>query len=174
MINKVGCPIDLYFAPPKIDPASTHSCEIYADHMGSLDSFLQSGRTDVNSYDSPAIHQRTYNSHSFAARTSHDNSLVMRIDIEADVVRDCPELKRRVAQVSFGLDGVVVQSMGEMSVNVTEVVVERIVTVKPIKKPIGWKRNGTEVKMDHFANLTHVGLSDFCEGVACGPMHRAS
>lgn len=93
-INKVGCPIDLYFAPPKTDPESSFNCEVYSDHLGAFDTFINSGQTDINSFDSPIIHQNTYTSHSFVARMSHDQSLVARIEINHDSVYDCPDVRR--------------------------------------------------------------------------------
>lgn len=113
MLNKVGCPIDLYFQPPKINPHSTFNCEIYSNHMGSLSEFIQSGQTDVNSFESPVIHQRTYDSHSFIVRTSHDGSFVARIEVDADRVHDCPELKHSVARAEVSAGEVIMQPMGE-------------------------------------------------------------
>ncbi|KAL3800611.1 hypothetical protein HJC23_006073 [Cyclotella cryptica] len=95
-INKVGCPIDLYFAPPKTDPESSFNCEVYSDHMGAFETFIKSGQTNINSFDTPIIHQNTYTTHSFVARMSHDQSLVARIEIDHDTVYDCPELRRDV------------------------------------------------------------------------------
>lgn len=115
MLNKVGCPVDLYFAPPEMSPQSTSNCEKFSNHMGSLNEFIQSGQTDVNSVDSPVIHQRTYDSHSFIVRTSHDGSLVARIEIDAARVRDCPELKRSVDQLEVNAGEVVMPITGEVT-----------------------------------------------------------
>lgn len=96
--------------------------------MGSLDAFLNSGHTSsLDSFESPLIHMRTYNSHSFVARTSHDQSLVARIDIEADRVHDCPALRRRASDAEVSASGIIMHPVAEMSnsSNVTERMHER-------------------------------------------------
>jgi len=150
IINKAGCPIDLYFAPSTRDPNSTFNCELYSDHMGSVDAFLNSGHTsNLDSFESPLIHMRTYNSHSFVARTSHDQSFVARIDIEADRVHDCPDLKRSVANVEVAVSGMVMHPVAEItnSSNVTEGMQERYaafdLTLKSIPSVSMMMPNGT-------------------------------
>ena len=113
-VNKVGCPIDLYFAPPKNDPESSFNCEVYSDHMGAFDMFINSGQTNINSFDSPVIHQNTYTSYSFLARMSHDQSLVARIEIDHDSVYDCPDLRRDVMDVEVNVEERVLQSLPDM------------------------------------------------------------
>ena len=117
-INKVGCPIDIYFSPrawegydeeveiggPRTSsPGSPRQCEIFTRHLGPLGPFLQTKaywddptvRALDDGWLSPLIFQNTYNRHSFVARMSHDKSLVARIDLDHDEVVDCPEPRRR-------------------------------------------------------------------------------
>lgn len=145
MVNKVGCPIDIYFSPAKIDPNSSFDCETHLVHMDSLESFLASDQTAVNSYGSPVVYQRTFNTHSFTVRTSHDDSLVTRIEIEADRVYDCPELKRSIAQLEVKASGMLVQSQADsVALNTTAIGYGS-------SSAIG----GAFVSiMDHFANVT--------------------
>eukprot|EP00956_Cyclotella_meneghiniana_P022635 scaffold43083_cov23-Cyclotella_meneghiniana.AAC.1 len=118
--------------------------------MGSVDAFLNSGHTfNLDSFESPLIHMRTYNSHSFVARTSHDQSFVARIDIEADRVHDCPDLKRSVANVEVAVSGMVMHPVAEItnSSNVTEGMQERYaafdLTLKSIPSVSMMMPNGT-------------------------------
>ncbi|KAL3811783.1 hypothetical protein ACHAXA_005174 [Cyclostephanos tholiformis] len=117
-INKVGCPIDIYFSPrtweghdegggdPKVlAKEDDMQCEIFSRHLGPLGPFLQSAASWSNDptvrnplddgWLSPLMFLNTYNRHSFVARMSHDKSLVARIDLDHDVVVDCPEPSRR-------------------------------------------------------------------------------
>ena len=153
MINKVGCPIDLYYAPAKLDLDSTVDCEAYSDHMGSLDSFISSGLTDLDLFESPVIYQRTYNSHSFVARTSHDNSLVARVEIEADIVHDCPVKKSNVAKVEVTTEGAILQQhnakVANNSSNITEDVYKSYTT-----HDLFLKRNPADSDMATYTNLT--------------------
>ena len=109
-INKVGCPIDIYFTTQDINRGdevehnegvhSDHNCEIFTQHLGSLEPFLALDPTmrDLDdNWMSPFGLQATYNGHSFVARMSHDQSLVARIDLDHDVVTDCPGPKRFIA-----------------------------------------------------------------------------
>ena len=50
---------------------------------------------DLDGHKSPVKFENTYNSHSFVARMSHDQTLVARIEVDHDVVRNCPDPKRR-------------------------------------------------------------------------------
>jgi hypothetical protein len=117
-INKVGCPIDIYFSPRALEgydeemeiggprtssPGSPRQCEIFTRHLGPLGPFLQrkaywddpTVRALDDGWLSPLIFQNTYNRHSFVARMSHDKSLVARIDLDHDEVVDCPEPRKR-------------------------------------------------------------------------------
>lgn len=120
LLNKVGCPIDLYFAPPPADANSTFDCESHLVHMSSLQSFFASGLTSIDSYGGPVFHLRTYDTHSFVVRTSHDKTLVTRINIDADRVYDCPDLKRGVAQAEVKADRMTIQPRATSS-NFTEI-----------------------------------------------------
>ena len=146
MINKVGCPIDLYYAPPKKDAHSSVVGEVYMDHMGSLDQFSKSNITDFESFDSPAIFQKTYNTHSFVARTSHDKSLVARIEIDADIVHNCPVRKSSVVNVEVTSTGAIMRrsaNVANYSSNDTRSFYESYATLK---------RNPTNINVAHYAN----------------------
>jgi hypothetical protein len=108
-INKVGCPIDLYFSPPKSNPSSSFNCEVFADHIGAIDSFIKSGETDLDAFGTPVVHHGTFNTHSFVARMSHDQSLVARFEIDHDIVYDCPEPRRSAESIE--VMGLAVQYM---------------------------------------------------------------
>jgi len=94
LINKVGCPVDIYFAPQ--NKIEGYDCELLSSHLGSIDSFLTSERKagDIYGHNSPLKFENTYNGHSFVARMSHDQSLVARIEFEHDTVKDCPNHER--------------------------------------------------------------------------------
>ncbi|KAL3774843.1 hypothetical protein ACHAW5_000825 [Stephanodiscus triporus] len=112
-INKVGCPIDIYFSPKDMDRGDMPEglegpmleekyCEIFQKHLGPLEPYLASDPSTRNIDDgwrSPLTFVNTYNRHSFVARMSHDQSLVARISLDHDVVFDCPEPGR----VGFGV-----------------------------------------------------------------------
>jgi hypothetical protein len=109
LINKVGCDVDLYFAPPPADANSTFNCESHLIHMSSLENFLDSGLTLIDSFGGPVFHLRTYDTHSFVVRTSHDKTLVSRINIDADRVYDCPDPKRGIVQAEMKADRMTIQ-----------------------------------------------------------------
>lgn len=115
-INKVGCPVDIYFAPQ--NKVEGYNCEKRTKHLGSLESFLSSDikTRDIDALSSPLKFENTYNGHSFVARMSHDNTLVARIELDHDIVTDCPEPKRSGASVEVQVDermleGVLVDTM---------------------------------------------------------------
>ncbi|KAL7532014.1 hypothetical protein ACHAWF_003986, partial [Thalassiosira exigua] len=93
-INRVGCPVDLYFAPQ--NKVEGYDCEVFTSHLGTPDAYLARDPTtrNLDGFNSPLKFENTYNGHSFVARTSHNGSLVARIELERDVVRDCPDPKR--------------------------------------------------------------------------------
>lgn len=106
-INKVGCPIDIYFSPLHRDGGDKdYDCEIFGHHLGPLDTFLSQdpNTRDVDGHNSPLKFENTYNGHYFSARMSHDNSLVARIELNHDIVTDCPERKRSSASVDVRVD----------------------------------------------------------------------
>ena len=90
-INKVGCPIDIYFAPQNVKGESSIECEKFTNHLGPIHDFLAAEIPNLDGYTSPLKFENTYNGHSFVARMSHDQSFVARIEIDHDIVRDCPE-----------------------------------------------------------------------------------
>eukprot|EP00585_Thalassiosira_rotula_P003467 CAMPEP_0196143476 /NCGR_PEP_ID=MMETSP0910-20130528/13459_1 /TAXON_ID=49265 /ORGANISM="Thalassiosira rotula, Strain GSO102" /LENGTH=542 /DNA_ID=CAMNT_0041404941 /DNA_START=1 /DNA_END=1629 /DNA_ORIENTATION=- len=115
-INKVGCPVDIYFAPQ--NKKEGFNCEKFTNHLGPLDSFLSSNHQtrDIEGHDSPLKFSNTYNGHSFVARMSHDQSLVARIELHHDVIKDCPEPTRTGVGVEVRVDermlqGVLVDAM---------------------------------------------------------------
>jgi len=103
-INKVGCPVDIYFAPEnkQMEAGEDYNCETFIKHLGDLDTFLAMDPTtrDVDGPLSPLKFENTYNGHNFVVRMSHDNSLVARIELDHDVVSDCPEPKRNGASMT--------------------------------------------------------------------------
>ena len=107
-INKVGCPVDIYFAPEnkQMEAGEDYNCETFTKHLGDLDTFLASDPTtrDVDGPLSPLKFENTYNGHNFVVRMSHDNSLVARIELDHDVVSDCPEPKRNGDSVAVQAD----------------------------------------------------------------------
>ena len=122
-ISKVGCPIDIYFAPQ--NKIEGFNCEKFSGHLGPLDSFLKSppDKRNIDNRNSPFKLQNAYNGHSFVARMSHDQSLVARIDLDHDVVKDCPEPRRTGARAEVQVDerimqGVLVDTM--LPVNATK------------------------------------------------------
>ncbi|KAL7533882.1 hypothetical protein ACHAXR_008047 [Thalassiosira sp. AJA248-18] len=119
-INKVGCPIDIYFAPQ--NKVEGYNCETFTKHLGPLDPFLLSDTTtrDIDGHNSPLKFENTYNGHSFVARMSHDQTLVARIELDHDVVKDCPEPnKRGGAGVEVRVDERLLQGV-PMPVNASE------------------------------------------------------
>jgi len=115
-INKVGCPVDIYFAPQNKNEG--FNCEKFTQHLGPLDSSLSSDQQsrNVDGHDSPLKFTNTYNGHSFVARMSHDQSLVARIELDHDVIKDCPEPTRSGVGVEVRVDermmqGVLVDAM---------------------------------------------------------------
>mmetsp|Transcript_38181 Transcript_38181/g.65214 ORF Transcript_38181/g.65214 Transcript_38181/m.65214 type:complete len:292 (+) Transcript_38181:1-876(+) len=96
-INKVGCPIDIYFAPQ--NKIEGYNCEKFTKHLGPLDTFLASDPTtrDIDGHNSPLKFENTYNGHNFVARMTHDGTFVAKIEVDHDVVKDCPEPTRRGA-----------------------------------------------------------------------------
>ena len=118
-INKVGCPIDIYFAPQ--NKIEGYNCEQFTEHLGPLEPFMVSDikTRDVDGRNSPMKMTNTYNGHSFVARMSHDQTLVARIELESDTVRDCPELKRTSAGAEVHVDEKLLQG-ALMAINATK------------------------------------------------------
>eukprot|EP00571_Detonula_confervacea_P001873 CAMPEP_0172316594 /NCGR_PEP_ID=MMETSP1058-20130122/28764_1 /TAXON_ID=83371 /ORGANISM="Detonula confervacea, Strain CCMP 353" /LENGTH=502 /DNA_ID=CAMNT_0013030935 /DNA_START=36 /DNA_END=1544 /DNA_ORIENTATION=- len=116
-INKVGCPVDIYFAPQ--NKIEGYNCETFTKHLGPLDPFLSKRNIDVDAHNSPLKFENTYNGHNFVARMSHDHSLVARIELDHDIVRDCPEPKRSGAGVEVRLDEIMLP-IDTMQINATE------------------------------------------------------
>jgi hypothetical protein len=102
-INKVGCPIDIYFAPQNAQGESSIECEKFTKHLGSL-GFLAANNPNLDVHSSPLKFENTYNGHSFVARMAHDQSFVARIEIDHDIVRDCPEPRRSASSVEVHAD----------------------------------------------------------------------
>jgi len=102
LINKVGCPVDVYWSPQ--NKVEGFSCEVFSNHLGPLESYLTRDTRDLDASYSPLKFENSYNGHSFTARMAHDQSLVARIDLSHDTVRDCPELKRTSARVKLPVD----------------------------------------------------------------------
>lgn len=113
-INKVGCPVDIYFAPQ--NRIEGYNCETFTKHLGPLDPLIT---PPLDARNSPLKFENTYNGHNFVARMSHDQSLVARIVIDHDVVMDCPEPKRSGAGVEVRLDEILL-SRDTMEINATE------------------------------------------------------
>jgi len=103
-INKVGCPIDIYFAPTNMEGDPSMDCERFTSHLGPIDDFLTAKNQNLDVHNSPLKFENTYNGHSFVARMSHDQSFVARIEIDHDIVRDCPEPSRRSSSVEVRAD----------------------------------------------------------------------
>ena len=102
-INKVGCAVDIYFEGNKqMEAGEDYNCETFTKHLGDLDTFLAMDPTtrDVDGPLSPLKFENTYNGHNFVVRMSHDQSLVARIELDHDVVSDCPEPKRNGASMT--------------------------------------------------------------------------
>ena len=169
-INKVGCPIDIYFAPENKVEGEDYNCEIFTKHLGSLSPFLSSDPTtrDIDGSTSPLKFENTYNGHSFVARMAHDQSLVARIDVDHDVVTDCPEPKRSGASVEVQVDERLIQSMpvsNTMSVNASDFSVYTYYDML-----VGTKVNATETPVvprktiekkqmhDPFLQSNHTGI----------------
>mmetsp|Transcript_44842 Transcript_44842/g.95443 ORF Transcript_44842/g.95443 Transcript_44842/m.95443 type:complete len:530 (-) Transcript_44842:89-1678(-) len=121
-INRVGCPVDIYFAPQ--NRVEGYNCEKFTKHLGSMEPFLSSDvRTrDIDDFGSPLKFENTYNGHLFVARMSHDQSLVASIEVDHDVVRDCPEPQRSAAGIEVWETERVLQGMPVVkeSANVTK------------------------------------------------------
>ena len=121
-INKVGCPVDIYFAPQ--NKIEGYNCERFTKHLGPMDSFLSSEKLtrNIDGHNSPFKFENTYNGHSFVARMSHDHSLVARIEVDHDIIKDCPEPKRSAAGVEVRVDERMLQGMPVdiMSMNATK------------------------------------------------------
>jgi hypothetical protein len=167
-VNKVGCPIDLYFAPLKTDPDA--NCEFYSGHMGSYDQFVKSGETNIFMFDSPVAIQRTYTSHSFVARTSHDQSLVARIEIDHDTVYDCPEPRRSAVGVDVKGEGIVVQSIPVVLSNATAVLSEC-----SAPKLLVQRNNVTVSKEDYYTPLAYnVTAKNIYNGAVSGFFQHAT
>ena len=82
-------------------------CERFASHLGSLDDFAAADRLpDLDSYSSPLKFENSYNGHSFVVRMAHDQSFVSRIDLNHDIVRDCPEPQNRGSGVASQTDDI--------------------------------------------------------------------
>ena len=89
--------MDIYWAPQ--NKVEGYDCERFDLHLGPFEEFVSSDPStrDIDSYGAPLKFGNTYNGHSFVARLSHDNSLVARIDVDHDVVRDCPDPAKRTS-----------------------------------------------------------------------------
>lgn len=119
-INKVGCPIDIYFAPQNTQEESSIECEKFTSHLGPIDDFLAADHPDLDGHSSPLKFENTYNGHSFVARMAHDQSFVTRIEINHDIVRDCPEPRRSASSVEVHADETVMLNTPMMVVNATK------------------------------------------------------
>lgn len=119
-INKVGCPVDIYFAPA--NRVEGYNCEVFTKHLGPLDKFLSSDTKtrNIDGHNSPLKFENTYNGHSFVARMAHDQSLVAKIELDHDIVRDCPEPKRSVAGVEVQVDERLLQGVPMLTTNATK------------------------------------------------------
>ena len=90
ILNAVGCPVDVYFAPPSRDGSD---CERFQAHLGDPAAFAAAADGRAHRLDDPASPLKfpvTYNGHAFVARMAHDGTLVARLEVDRDVVRDCP------------------------------------------------------------------------------------
>jgi hypothetical protein len=87
-INKVGCAIDIYFAPTNMEGEPSMECEKFTSHLGPIDDFLAAKNQNLDVHNSPLKFENTYNGHSFVARMSHDQSFVARIEIDHDSVNN--------------------------------------------------------------------------------------
>lgn len=120
-VNRVGCPVDMYFAPA--NKVEGYDCEIYTGHLGPLEPFLAKSplTRNIDGFNSPISFEDTYNKHGFVARMSHDQSLVARIELDHDVVRDCPEPKRAGVGVEVMAEDRIIQgvAMDTMATNAT-------------------------------------------------------
>ena len=119
-INKVGCPIDIYFARQNMKGESSIECEKYTNHLGPIDDFLTAENPNLDAHNSPLKFENTYNHHSFVARMSHDQSFVARIEIDHDIVRDCPEPRRRSSSAEVHVDETIMMNTPMMVVNATK------------------------------------------------------
>lgn len=89
-LNKVGCPVDVYFAP-RSKGAGGYDCEMFEMHLGPHAPAGRARDPDLDGRTSPLKFTNTYNGHAFHVRMSHDQSLVARIELDHDVIGDCPE-----------------------------------------------------------------------------------
>lgn len=78
-VNRVGCPVDLYWAP------TDGSCERFSARLGT------SASAESSEFGSSVHRETSYISHRFAVRLSENNALVSHFTIERTVVHDCPE-----------------------------------------------------------------------------------
>ena len=79
-------------------------CEKFTSHLGPIGDFLTAKNQNLDVHNSPLKFENTYNGHSFVARMSHDQSFVARIEIDHDIVRDCPEPSRRSSSIEVRAD----------------------------------------------------------------------
>lgn len=120
-MNKVGCPIDIYFAPTNMEGEPSMDCEKFTSHLGPIGDFLTAKNQNLDVHNSPLKFENTYNGHSFVARMSHDQSFVARIEIDHDIVRDCPEPSRRSSSIEVRADESIMMNTPMMNnVNATK------------------------------------------------------
>lgn len=98
-LNTVGCPVEVFFAPPNRGAAG-YDCERFQAHLGTLAAYAAPDAGRARHLDDPASPLKfpnTYNGHTFVARMAHDGALVARISVDGDIVRDCPAPAREGA-----------------------------------------------------------------------------
>ena len=97
-------------------------CERYASHLGSLDDFVAADRLpDLDDHSSPLKFENSYNGHSFVVRMAHDQSFVSMIEINHDIVRDCPEPQNRGRSVASHTDDIkIINAVSMMETNSTD------------------------------------------------------
>lgn len=119
-VNKVGCPVDLYFSPQRKD-SSSFNCEKFTGRLGSIEAFDSTPKKSLDASGSPIIFQNTYNSHTYVARMAHDQSFVAKIELMHDIVQDCPEPKRSAISVEVQMGEMLLAAIPSTTVsNITE------------------------------------------------------
>jgi len=169
-INKVGCPVDIFFAPDKkMEAGEDYNCETFTKHLGDLDTFLAMDPTtrDIDGPLSPLKFENTYNGHNFVVRMSHDQSLVARIELDHDVASDCPEPKRNGASMTVQanerlLSSLPVNNNMMLEVNVTNSVYNSSCNLlSEVKAKVDTKARKREMEKESdllYSNKNHTGI----------------